>query len=52
LTDIESLGLYFVVQYERNGELVSDELVTNGSNIAVTNDNYKQYINKRYKDIT
>jgi hypothetical protein len=47
LKNIESLGLYFVVQHEKCGEILSDELMTNGSDIPVTNGNYKEYINKR-----
>ncbi len=47
IKDIESLGLYFVVQYQKSGEILSDDLVTNGSNLTVTNENYKDYIKKR-----
>jgi hypothetical protein len=41
------LDVYFVVQYDLNGKLVSDELIPDGSNILVTNNNFNEYIKKR-----
>jgi hypothetical protein len=44
---VEDLELYFVVQYEHFGKMVHDELIPNGSNVQVTQDNLDEYIIKR-----
>jgi hypothetical protein len=45
------MGLYFVVQYNLEDKLVSDELIPDGSNILVTNNNIDEYILKRIDHI-
>ncbi len=47
LDRVDDLGLYFVVQYENDGKIVSDELVPDGNNILVTKTNLNDYIMKR-----
>jgi len=45
--DIEDLGLYFIVNYEKKGKIYTEELKENGNNIAVTKNNFREYIDKR-----
>jgi hypothetical protein len=45
---VNELGLYFVVQYESKGELLTDELIMNGNNVLVSNQNLDNYIERRY----
>ena len=47
LKDFEDLGIYFNVEYLRNGKLVSEDLIPNGSNIQIDSKNIDQYISKR-----
>ncbi|XP_047139464.1 E3 ubiquitin-protein ligase NEDD4 isoform X1 [Hydra vulgaris] len=42
--DPTELDVMFVLDYESFGTIVSKELITNGANIPVTNENKKQYI--------
>jgi hypothetical protein len=44
---LDDLGLYFVVQSNIEGKLVTDELVAGGSNLQVTKDNLDQLIKMR-----
>jgi len=48
---IEEFGMYFVVNYEIDGEIYSDDLIPDGSNIIVNNNNLDLYINKRIEYI-
>jgi hypothetical protein len=44
--DIESFGIYYIIQYQDEiGNLKTEELVENGSNIHVTD--YNDYFEKR-----
>ncbi len=46
--NVENLSLYYVVQYkDSDGELVSDELISDGANVLVTGENIEDYIEKR-----
>jgi len=56
LESLEDIGLYFVVNYEKDNVIYTEELIKDGGNIQVTKDNLNQYIEKRiehliYKDI-
>ncbi|CAG8496391.1 2011_t:CDS:10 [Funneliformis caledonium] len=42
--NVEDLGLYFAVDEESNGKVVSKDLRIGGSHLSVTNDNRIQYI--------
>jgi hypothetical protein len=44
---LEDFEIYFCVEYECGGKIVSEELVPNGSNIKVTQHNLDDYITKR-----
>jgi hypothetical protein len=44
--NLDSLEIYFIVQYEKDGKLMTDELVPDGSNIKVTAENLDDYITK------
>ena len=44
---VNDLGLYFSIQYESAGKLVEDELIPNGRDVAVTDDNLDEFIIKR-----
>lgn len=48
LEKVNELGLYFAVQYESKGEILTDELILNGNNVLVTNGNMDHYIERRY----
>ena len=45
--EISSLELYFEIQYKRKNQLVSEELIINGSKIKVNLKNLKDYIQAR-----
>ena len=51
IENIEELELYFLINYEIEGVMYSEELIENGGNIQVKNDNLDQYIEERYKFI-
>lgn len=44
---VSELGIYFEVQVEIQGKVHTDELVKNGSEVLVTNENLDDYIKKR-----
>lgn len=44
---IGELSLYFAVEYNVDGILLSDDLVPDGGNTPVTNSNLDDYIHKR-----
>jgi hypothetical protein len=47
---VESLSLYYIVQYkDEDGDLVTDELIPDGANILVKNEDVEDYIEKRIK---
>ena len=46
---IDDLGIFFNLENENNGTIISDDLIPNGSTIAVTKKNLDNYISKRYK---
>ncbi len=47
---MESLSLYYIVQYkDEDGDLVTDELIPDGANILVKNEDVEDYIEKRIK---
>ena len=46
--ELEQLEVYFNIQYENEyKEIITDDLISNGSNIKVTKDNIDLYIDKR-----
>ena len=46
--ELEQLEVYFNIQYENeHKEIITDDLISNGSNIKVTKDNIDLYIDKR-----
>ena len=51
MTTISDLGMYFVVNYEADGKIYSDDLISNGSNVPLTNFNLDLYIEKRIEFI-
>jgi len=40
--------LYFIIQHECNGKLVTEELIDEGENKQVTKDNLNDYIKARF----
>jgi hypothetical protein len=42
--NLEDLEIYFIVQYEMDGRLLTDELIPGGLDIKVTKDNLDDYI--------
>ena len=48
-TDVEELGLVFAVDYQFGGHKATLELVPNGSDIAVCDDNKEEYLDLRFR---
>lgn len=48
ISNINELEIFFVVEYEMGNQIVHDELIPNGANIKVDDDNLHEYILKRY----
>lgn len=46
---IDDLGIFFNLENEHNGTIISDDLIPNGSSIPVTKKNLDNYISKRYR---
>jgi hypothetical protein len=46
--NLESLEIYFIIQYEKDGTLLTDELIPDGNNIKLTSENLEDYILKMY----
>jgi hypothetical protein len=43
--------MFFVADYEIDGVVYSDELISNGSNIPVTNNNLDKFVEKKIQYI-
>lgn len=50
-TIISDLEMYFVIDYEADGKIYSENLISNGSNILLTNHNLDLYIERRIQYI-
>ena len=45
--DLENLGIYFIIDSEKNSKIVSEELIENGCNILLNKNNFPLYVSKR-----
>jgi len=45
--NIEDMGLYFCLQHVEDKQIVTEDLIKNGSHIQVTSSNVEYYIEKR-----
>ena len=51
MDNIDELELFFVVNYEKDGVIITEEIITEGANMNVTKENLDLYIDQRIEFI-